>query len=138
MKEVKKRFFQTEKLNSALLDVTDKAIKLDTDSSDENFEDETFLEIEKVKAKDLLRAIDKLEADLQEVQNVKNDEHVYVKKHYFVWQMKAALSYSHVMLLSERKKFAENALKLMETCSFIDDRKEGSLRALVNQVTRCA
>ena len=133
VKEVKERFFQTERLNSSLVDVMDKAIKLDTDSSDENFEEKNFLEVEKAKAKDLLRAIDKLEADLQEVQNVKNDEHVLVKKRYFVWQMRAALSYSHVMLLSERKKFAENALNLMETCSFIDNRKEGSLRALVNQ-----
>ena len=133
VKEVKERFFQTEKLNSSLVDVMDKAIKLDTNSSDESFEEENFLEVEKAKAKDLLRAIDKLKADLQEVQNGKNDEHVYVKKHYFVWQMRAALSYSHVMLRSERKKFAENALKLMETCSFIDDRKEDSLRALLNQ-----
>ena len=133
VKEVKERFFQTEKLNSSFVDLMDKAIKLDIESSDESFEEETFLEIEKAKAKDLSRAIDRLEADLQEVQNVKNDEHVYAKRHCFVWQMRAALRYSHVMLLSERKKFAENALIFMETCSFIDRRNEDSLRALMNQ-----
>ena len=135
VKEVKERFFQTEKLDRSLVDVMEKAIKLDVDSSDETFEEEKFLENEEAKGKDLLRAIEKLDTYLRKIQDMKNwnDEHDDLKTRLFVWQMRAALRYTHVMLLSERKKFAKNALKLMETCSFIHSTNKDGLLAVVSQ-----
>ena len=131
--EVKERFFQTEMLHTSLVDLMDTVIKSDIYSL-EIFEEEKF-ENSQAKVTDLVKAIEKLDAYLKEVQNVKNsnDKQNHMKKHLFVWQMRAALECNKFMLLSERKKFAENALTLMETCSFIDRRMEHSLREVANQ-----
>ena len=135
VKEVKERFYHTEKPHSSLIDVMETVIKLDVDSVGEIFEEEKLLENEKAKVTDLVKAIEKLDGYLKEMQNIKNSKDIeeHTKKRLFVWQMRAALRYNHVLLLSERKKFAENALKLMETCSFIDHGKENRLRAVLDQ-----
>ena len=137
---VKERFCDTDKLNSYLLAVMDEAIRMNSDSFDVCIEEESlWKDEEEAKVKNLCEAIEHLESALkspsQECDANDNDNTSLLKdanKHLFVWQMKAALKYNHILPLSERKIFAKKALDIMESCPFIDRKKEDDLRRLVN------
>jgi len=136
VKEVKERFFQTEKLNSSLVEVMERVIKLDIESIDEIFEEEKLSQSEKAtKVVDLVEAIKKLDAYLKEMQNVSNSKDIeeHAKTRLFVWQMWAALRCTNVMDLSERKVYAERALEIMNGCPSIHCGKKEELLAVVNQ-----
>ena len=137
---VKERFCDTDKLNNDLLAVMDEAIRMNSDSFDVCIEEESlWKDEEEAKVKNLCEAIEHLENILesssQEYDANDNDNTSLLKdanKHLFVWQMKAALKYNHILPLSERKIFAKKALDIMESCPFIDRKKEDDLRRLVN------
>ena len=44
-----------------------------------------------------------------------------------MWNMWAATKLNRVLLADERKKFAMKALKIMDSCNFIDCRKRNEL-----------
>ena len=137
--EVRELFFKANNLCASALPLMEEAIKLDLNPSDVDMKEEDFLECEKEKLSILTDAITKLEklwnlesSGETSVGNGSMALRKDVRKHLYQWQMRAALRYNHVLLLSKRKEFAEKALEILDSCSFINRDKKDELQTLVN------
>ena len=127
------KFLRTDKLHHSMMNAMNVAMINVIALCDEKLNEENFLDHEKAKVNFLRRAIERLE-EIEETARICKASSTHktflmedAKQHLFMWNMWAATKFHHVLLADERKTFAMKALKIMDSCDFIDSSKRNEL-----------
>ena len=138
IEEIKDRFLNADKYNRLNADLMNQAMNIDAEFPGEEFDEHRFLDEEKKKLNDLREAIEHLgEIEKRErLSNTREADNTLLieseRQYLFLWNMRVATKFDHVLLERERKEFAQKAIEYMDICSSIKQDKRKELESIAS------